>query len=253
MLHIYKTTDETIKGLADHFVQIVNTAIKEKGRCAVVLSGGKSPKKLYELLASPKYNRQIDWDKIYFFFGDERYVPMDSIENNYHMTEEYLFSKVPVNPKRIFPIDTHHLTARHAAEAYQNTLCAVLQLKPHELPVFDLVYLGLGQDAHTASLFPGTSLVHAYAQDDLTQNNTLVAAYYVEKLKMDRISLTPPAINHSKNIHFMISGEDKARAVYAVLKEKYQPDLYPAQLIKNLNGKMYWSLDKAAASNILKS
>lgn len=246
---IYPDAQSLFTAAANDFEQSAKLAIAKKNCFSVVLSGGNTPKDFYSILVN-QYAQRIEWDKINFFYGDERYVSMDSDENNYHMTEKYLFSKVSVNPKRIFPIDTNHPTALLAAEAYQKTLRQVLQLKPHEFPVFDLVYLGLGEDAHTASLFPETPLVHAYAQDNIIDKDKWVAAYYVDKLKMDRISLTPPAINHSNNIHFIVSGANKAQAVQAVLRGNYQPDLYPAQLIKSLHGKTLWYLDEAAAINI---
>ena len=214
---IFPNTQALFMASAKNFEQCFTQAITEKNSFSVVLSGGNTPKEFYSVLVD-QYAKRIEWNKINFFFGDERYVSIESKENNYHMTETYLFSKIPVNHKQIFRIDTNYPTSSLAAEIYQNTLREVLQLKPHEFPVFDLVYLGLGEDAHTASLFPGTSLVHTYAHENMIENDQLVAGYYVEKLNMDRISLTPPAINYSRNILFMVSGKNKADAVQAVLE-----------------------------------
>jgi len=246
---IYPDAQSLFNACAKDFASCAARAIAEKNNFTVVLSGGNTPKQFYSILVE-QYVKRIEWNKIYFFFGDERYVPMDNQENNYHMTETSLFSKLPVNREQIFRINTDFPTAEQSARAYQNTLREVMQLKPHAFPVFDLVYLGLGDDAHTASLFPESDLVRAYAQQNNSDEDTLVAGYYVKKINMDRITLTPPAINHGKNIHFIIEGENKAHAVQAVLQGNYQPELYPAQLIKSLTGTTSWYLDNAAAKNI---
>src|SRR6478672_6451677 len=146
-LHIFKTTGEVIEGLAGYFIQTVNKAIKEKGECTVVLAGGNSPGKLYELLSTHEYARQIDWDKIYFFFGDERYVPFTDPANNGAMARKKLFQPLMIADANIYYINTA-LAPEEAAEKYAKRILAYFKNDPVQ---FDLVLLGLGDHGHTAS------------------------------------------------------------------------------------------------------
>ncbi|HEU5167895.1 MAG TPA: 6-phosphogluconolactonase, partial [Chitinophagaceae bacterium] len=154
-IHIYKTVDEVIEGLANYFVQTVNAAIKEKNECTVVLSGGNSPKKLYELLASQDYARQINWDKIYFFFGDERYVPFNDPGNNGNMVKNFLFEPLMIPDANIFYINTAS-QPDESAKKYSKRILTYFRNNPVR---FDLILLGLGDNAHTASLFPHTPVL----------------------------------------------------------------------------------------------
>jgi 6-phosphogluconolactonase len=240
MLHIYKTEDETIKGLADYFVQTVSTAIKEKGRCAVVLSGGNSPKKLYELLASFDYSRQIDWDKIYFFFGDERYVPFTEPENNGNMVKKALFEPLMIPDANIFYINTA-VPPDESAKKYAQRILCYFKNNPVR---FDLILLGLGDNAHTASLFPHTPV--------LKEKKALVSAVYIEELSSYRITMTAALINESHAIAFLVYGNTKAKAVHDVLEGEKDPETFPAQLIIPEDGVMNWFLDEGAASGLKK-
>ena len=238
MLHIYKTADETIKGLADYFVQTVNTAIKEKGRCAVVLSGGNSPKKLYELLASSDYSGQIDWDKIYFFFGDERYVPFTDPENNGSMVKKTLFQPLMVADANIFYINTV-VPPDESAKKYTQRILSNFKNDPVR---FDLILLGLGDNAHTASLFPYTPV--------LKEKKALVKAVYLKDPPSYRITMTAALINEANAIAFLVYGEVKARAVQEVLEGEKDPETFPAQLIIPEDGVIHWFLDEGAAKNL---
>ena len=238
MLHIYKTADETIKALADYFVQIVNAAIKEKGRCTVVLSGGNSPKKLYELLASADYGRQIDWDKIYFFFGDERYVPFTDPANNGSMAKKTLFEPLMIADANIFYINTA-VPPVESAKKYAQRILSYFKNDPVR---FDLILLGLGDNAHTASLFPHTPL--------LKEKKALVSAVYIEELSSYRITMTAALINEAHAISFLVYGDTKAKAVHDVLEGEKDPETFPAQLVIPEEGVMNWFLDEGAAKTL---
>ena len=240
MLNIYKTTEETIKGLADYFVQTVNTAIKEKGSCTVVLSGGNSPKKLYELLASADYSQQIDWDKIYFFFGDERYVPFTDTENNGNMVKKSLFEPLMIPDANIFYINTA-VPPEESAKKYAQRILSYFKNDPVR---FDLILLGLGDNSHTASLFPHTSV--------LKEKKALVSAVYIKELSSYRISMTAALINEAYAIAFLVYGEAKAMAVYNILEGEKDFETYPAQLISPEEGVLHWYLDEDAAKNLIR-
>jgi len=237
-LHIYKTPEETMNGLANHFVNVVSTAIAEKNECSVVLSGGSSPKRLYELLARPPYNQLIDWDHIYFFFGDERYVPFTDPDNNGAMVKKILFDPLRIPDANIFYMNTS-LPPAESASKYSQRILSHFKKKPLQ---FDLVLLGLGDNAHTASLFPHTPV--------LKEQKALVKAVNLEDPQVNRITLTAPLINEAHNIAFLVYGESKAKAVQDVLKGKRDSDNYPAQLIEPEMGDLHWFLDEAAAGGI---
>ena len=234
--HILKTKPELIIAIAAYFISICENAIASRGEFNVVLSGGNSPKKLYELLASPGYKEQVNWKKINFFFGDERYVPANNPENNAHMVKTTLFDPLNISRYNIFPIDTS-LSPQEAAKSYTTTITA--HLDKQELQ-FDLILLGLGENAHTASLFPYTPV--------LTDKSASVQAVFLEEQKIYRITMTAPLINLARNIAFLVYGQKKAEAVHHVLEDEFDPKKYPAQLIDPLKGKLHWFLDEAAAS-----
>jgi 6-phosphogluconolactonase len=234
--HILKTTQELIKAIAGLFISVGNNAIASRGEFNVVLSGGNSPKKLYELLASPGYKEQLNWSKVNFFFGDERVVPANNPENNAYMVKRTLFDPLNISQFNIFSIDTSH-SPQESAKNYTTTITT--HLDKQELQ-FDLILLGLGENAHTASLFPYTSV--------LTDKSASVKAVFLEQQKIYRISMTAPLINRARNIAILVYGQDKAEAVHHVLEDEFDPEKYPAQLINPLKGELHWFLDEAAAS-----
>jgi 6-phosphogluconolactonase len=240
MLHIYKIAGETIKGLADYFVETVNTAIKEKGKSTVVLSGGNSPKKLYELLTTRDYSKQIDWDKIYFFFGDERYVPFTDPENNGNMVKKALFEPMMIADANIFYINTA-VSPEESAKKYSQRILTHFKNNPVR---FDLILLGLGDNAHTASLFPHTPV--------LKEKKALVSAVYVEELSSCRITMTAALINEAHNIAFLVYGDAKSNAVHNVLEGEKDFETFPAQLIIPEDGVMHWFLDEDAAKGLIR-
>ena len=240
MKHIYTDADTLLAALADFVVTKANEAIQQHGRFSFVLSGGSSPKKLFELLASDRYRKQIDWTKVFFFFGDERYVPADHPDSNYLMAKKALFDALQISPGQIFRMKTE-LAPEEAALAYEKDLQGYFV---NNLVRFDLVLLGLGDDAHTASLFPHTSV--------LQEKDSLVKALYIEKVKMNRITLTAPCINQAAAIAFLVYGPSKAEAVQHILDGGQNIQEYPAQLIRPNGGSLHWFLDEAAASRIHK-
>lgn len=237
-LHISPATTEVLRELAEYFVATAKQAIATHGRFTVALSGGSSPKKLYELLASDAFKGQLDWTKMYFFFGDERNVPHTDPQSNYLMAKTALFEPLHIGAAQTFPVDTS-LPPAQAAEAYTT---AINQHFDAEQARFDLILLGLGDNSHTASLFPHTSVLH--------DKSASAQAVYVEELKAHRITLTAPLINQAHAIAFLVFGEDKALAVRHILEDQEDIDNFPAQLIAPADGELHWFLDTAAASKL---
>jgi 6-phosphogluconolactonase len=235
MLNIFDTADEVLAALAAHFFKIANQAVAEHGKFSVALSGGSSPKKLYELLAS-SYKDKVDWGKVYFFFGDERNVPHTDPESNYLMAKKALFDPLNIEPSHIFPVDTS-LTPKDAAQKYKEE---ILEFFDENEMSFDLVLLGLGDNSHTASLFPYTPVLHDRIPG--------VKDVFLEDQQVYRITLNAPLINEANHIAFLVYGEGKAIAVHHVLEDEEDIENYPAQLIEPIIGEIQWFLDKAAAS-----
>jgi len=221
------------------FVRIVQAAIQGAGRFTVALSGGSTPRSFYSLLAE---KTDVPWNKIFFFFGDERHVPPDDPDSNFRMAGEALFSRAPVPPENIYRVPAEIPDADTAAQSYEQTLRQFFHLdddNDEALPRFDLILLGMGPDGHTASLFPGTAALH--------EDDRLVTANWVEKSKTWRITLTYPVINNSAEIVFLVAGAEKQDALLAVLQGKPDPETYPAQGIRPDNGRVVWFVDQAAA------
>lgn len=235
VLKIYKTTDDVLTGLADFFVESANKAIASHGQFSVSLSGGSSPKKLYELLASAAYKELVDWSKVYFFFGDERNVPDTHPDSNALMAEKALFKPLHIAKEQIFKVNTA-LSPIEAAKSYTEDINKFFKGATAR---FDLVLLGLGDNSHTASLFPHTPILH-----DTTAS---VKDVFLEDQQVHRISFTAALINNAHQIAFLVYGQGKAEAVHHILEDKTDIDEYPAQLIVKDN-KAYWFLDEPAAS-----
>jgi len=241
-IRILPNREELNVAAAREFVRLVKTAVNEKGMFSVALSGGSTPKGLYTLLADEDkpFRFQIPWERIHLFWGDERHVPPEHTESNYRMVDECLLSKGIVPPGNVHRIHAENLDATRAAADYEQTLRVFFEIGSSELPRFDLVLLGMGTDGHTASLFPGTDVLH--------EERRLVVAQRVEKFHAFRITLTPLVLNHAHNINFLISGSDKGEVLREVLQGNYSPKNYPAQLIHPSEGRLLWFVDQAAAS-----
>ncbi|WP_151086422.1 6-phosphogluconolactonase [Hymenobacter baengnokdamensis] len=237
-LHVLKSADDTLRALADYFVAVASQALAARGRFVVALSGGSSPKKLYELLASPEYRSQLAWEQVYFFFGDERNVPQTSPESNYLLAKTTLFNSLNIRPTQVVAVDTR-LAPAEAAAQYG---VAVEEFFGEEKAVFDLVLLGLGDNAHTASLFPHTPVLH-----DTTVG---VKEVWLPEQEVFRITFTAPLINQARAVAFLVYGAGKAEAVRQVLELPRNMEQYPAQLIQPEHGEVEWFLDEAAAALI---
>jgi len=225
---------------ADEFVKASSEAVAKSGVFNVALAGGSTPKALYSLLADdPAYRAKIAWDKMRVFFGDERHVPPDSSESNFRMASEALFSKGLLKPEQIARIKGEYPDTEKAALEYQLVLRAYFQLKDGEYPRFDLVLLGMGDEGHTLSLFPGTKALHAPGR--------IVVRNWVGKFYTERITITAETANHGNRIMFMITRADKAPALKAVLEGPYEPEQLPAQFIQPKSGNALWLIDRDAA------
>lgn len=235
-INIFNTEHELLSAITKYFIEIAKKSIKEHEVFNVVLSGGNSPKKLYKLLSAAEYKNQIDWSKINFFFGDERYVPEDDEKRNSLMVQKFLFEPLKIPPTQVFKVDTT-FSPDEAARKYNETINAQFKFKSVH---FDLTLLGLGGNSHTASLFPFTPVLH--------ENAATVKSVYLKEQNTHRITLTAPMINQSKHIAFLVYGKEKAEAVHHVLKDKHNIEKYPAQLINPREGELKWFLDEAAAS-----
>lgn len=229
-IHLLDTAEAVTDGYALFFAEQANSFIRQKGAFNVALSGGNSPRKVFDILSS-QYQHLIDWNCINFFFGDERYVPLDDSRSNAYMAEASLFTPLHLNPKNIFKVDTT-LPPKVAAEDYMKRINLFFA---ESAVCFDLIMLGLGDNAHTASLFPFTNIL-----DDIDPG---VDAVFIPDLGMYRITFNAPLINQATQIAFLVYGSDKAKAVSAVLEGKFDPQQFPAQLIRA----HHWFLDQSAA------
>jgi len=230
------------RAAADRVIRIAGGAVGERGVCALALSGGSTPKRLYEQLAEDAADvGALLWRHVHFFWGDERVVPPDHADSNFRMAREAMLDRLPIDGSQIHRMQGE-VDARQAAAVYERDLIEFFQLKPGEWPRFDLVLLGLGPDGHTASLFPGTNA--------LAERERIVVANHVPKLDVDRITLTAPTINHARDIVFLADGAGKAAMVRAVIEGPREPERLPAQLVRPDDGTLTWMLDAAAAAEL---
>lgn len=235
-LLIYPNQEELFEDLADYIIKIGKESIEQRGCFNFVLTGGNSPKKLYEMLSST-YKDQLDWSKVYFFFGDERNVMPDHESYNGLMAKKSILEPLNIAADHIFYVNTT-LAPEKAAIEYNKAIVA--HFDGADLS-FDLILLGMGDDAHTASLFPETAI--------LNNREIEIDSVFVEKLSTYRISFTAPLINKARNIAFLVFGDSKAEAVKHVIEDtKKNTKLYPSQLIKPIDGHLTWFLDQNAAS-----
>jgi 6-phosphogluconolactonase len=223
---------------AAEFVRQANERSATAGRFVVALSGGSTPRALYSLLAGDEFQSQVPWHRVHFFWGDERCVPPEHPDSNYRMAFETLLSKAPVPEKNIHRIEGEE-KPEIAAAKYEKAIRDFFQLADSELPRFDLILLGLGDDGHTASLFPGS--------EALQETSRLAVATYVEKLKSHRVTLTLPVLNHAANIFFLVAGENKTGILKDVLQRESSKNL-PARQIDPPNGRLVWFVDQAATA-----
>jgi 6-phosphogluconolactonase len=238
---VYKSQEEMINSAADLFISTGSAAIRDRGQFSVALSGGSTPIPLYENLADQKTD-ELDWNKVHFFWGDERCVPPDHPDSNFDQVNRSLLLPGAIPEENIHRIRAE-LPPAEAAWKYQEEILSWFQQKN---PSFDLILLGMGNDGHTASLFPETELV----KEELVDQNRLVEANWVPKLDAWRITFTPRLINAAQNILFLVSGQNKARILKLVLEGPALPEQYPSQLIDPDQGNLFWYIDQEASAEL---
>jgi 6-phosphogluconolactonase len=221
---------------AEHVVHLATAAIADYGRFSFGLSGGSTPRDLYKLLAAAPFIQQIDWAKVHIFWGDERCVPPDHPDSNYDMARHTLLDQVPLPPENVHRIQGE-LPPIEAASNYEKVLRGFFG---NQAPRLDLLLLGMGDDGHTASLFPHTAA--------LREREKWVVANEVTAKQTWRITFTQTAINAAANITFLVSGGGKAERLRQVIKGPYTPDDLPSQLVKPQNGSLVWLIDSPAAA-----
>lgn len=236
-LRVYNDAEQLARAAAELFVSLSASAIHTRGRFRIVLSGGSTPRRVYQLLSTAEFSNRVDWHRVDFFWGDERYVSAEDRESNYRMTSETLLSHISIPTENVHRIRTEISPPSEAASAYEMEIRKSFQ-NTSSIPQFDLIFLGLGTNGHTASLFP-----HSAA---LSEPARLVVANFVSEMKMWRITMTAPLLNRGRTVAFLVEGDHKAEVLHEVLLGPKNPQRLPAQLIAP-EGKLLWMLDEAAA------
>jgi 6-phosphogluconolactonase len=229
---------------AEEFIRIAREAIAARGRFSVALAGGSTPRRLYQLLAETPYYEQVNWLRVEFFWGDERCVPPDHKDSNFHMATEALLHRLPIPAANL-----HRMQAERdpdaAAHDYQDEIARTLGVSSAGAsPAFDLILLGMGPDGHTASLFPGTTA--------LKEKTRWVAPNHVPKLNAHRVTMTAPLLNRAAHVLFLVCGADKAHVLAEVLEGPPEHDRLPSQLVQP-EGSLVWLLDLDASSRLTRS
>ena len=243
-IQIAADTGDLSRMAANMLVNKITNVLQDKEFFTLALSGGSTPKSLFALLAKKDdlFSLKIPWNKVHFFWGDERHVPPNHSDSNYRMTHETMLSLVSTPTENIHRIRGEHTDAGTAAEEYEQELRSFFQLGAGQLPRFDCVLLGMGQDGHTASLFPHSSALH--------KHDRLVVSNWVEKFRSFRITMTAPVLNNADSIIFLVSGAEKADTLKTVLEGDEMPAQLPAQLVRPVHGELLWIVDKAAAAEL---
>jgi len=238
---IHENSDVLARQAARYLTELFRESIRTSRRFTLALSGGSTPKGLYERLAEAEFSKILDWNSIHIFWGDERCVPPEHPESNYRMARESLIDHVPLPPQNVHRV-RGEIEPQAASIAYEKELKAFFfagHARFPAVPAFDLILLGMGDDGHTASLFPKMAALH--------EQKRWVVAHHVEKLRSWRVTLTPRVINAAHNILFLVSGRDKARCLKEVLQGPYRPEELPAQFIRPESGRLSWMIDAEAA------
>jgi 6-phosphogluconolactonase len=243
-IEIFESSEFLARRAAEEFAAAADAAVNTRGCFTVALSGGSTPRSLYQLLADNRasFRWRVPWDRCHLFWGDERHVPADHPDSNYRMALEAMISKLSLAPHNVHRIYSEHPQAQQAADEYEEDLQEFFHLTAGALPRFDLVLLGMGPDGHTASLFPGSDALH--------EHKRIVASPWVGKFSTSRITLTAPVLNNARQIIFLIAGSDKAETLREILYGRHQPDTYPAQLINPTAGNLLWMVEKSAATSL---
>ncbi len=238
-LEVYDTPHTLVEAVAVQVQQLLSRAVAGRGAASLAFSGGSTPRHIYELLATDRFRAKIDWNRVHCFLGDERCVPPFHPESNFRMISDALLNKITIPDKNVHRVKTE-LPPEEAAEAYEKEIRNLFQLKTGEFPEFDVLLLGMGEDGHTASLFPGTTAVN--------ETEKLATAVQGPTVKIPRVSLTFPTINHAAEIIFIVSGKGKAAILQQVLNGTVMN--YPAQMVNPLKGRLTWMVDHNATMQL---
>jgi 6-phosphogluconolactonase len=234
----FDSTPALHEAAASAFASAAGDAVRARGVFRVALAGGNTPRGVYALLARD-FRARVPWERVQFFWGDERHVPPDHPDSNFRMAQEAMLAPLQIDPRQVWRMKGEISNAAAAAVEYESNLRQVFAAPPPDVPRFDLVLLGLGPDGHTASLFPHTAA--------LAERERLVAANHVPQLATDRITLTVPVLNSAARVVFLVAGADKADALKAVVEGAPDSEQFPAQLIQPSSGQLRWLVDRAAA------
>jgi 6-phosphogluconolactonase len=237
MVKSFKDIHELSQYAAWSFIETATESIEDRGRFLAALSGGSTPMRLYELLGT-QFQNKVDWSRVHFFWGDERCVPVDDSGNSYGQTKKVFFDKIRIPEENIHRIRSE-LQPDSAAKDYASTL-KLFSEPPFDWPSFDLGLLGMGEDGHTASLFPGSPVV--------VDSPTLAVTANYQGRPANRVTLTQNVLNSSRKIMFLITGKAKAVTLKRVLSDTYTPEELPAQRIKPTHGNLIWLVDEEAGS-----
>lgn len=241
-LTLFPTVDTLVHQAAARVVTTLGEAVLERGIAAIALSGGSTPRSVYELLGSDEFRTQLPWERVHLFWGDERCVPPHAPESNYRLVKESLLRNITIPALNVHRMKGEALPGE-AARAYEEEMKKIFALAQGELPEFDLLLLGLGEDGHTASLFPGSNA--------LDEEERLVLDVPAPGRISRRITLTIPVINNASRILILVSGKNKA----AILKEVLEREglQYPVQRVIPSSGDLEWLVDQDAASHLAKA
>ncbi len=240
-LHIFKNAETVAREAAHFIVHRIREVLNKQDRFTICLSGGSTPRRLHELLAEEPLSSQVDWNRLHIFWGDERYVPLDDERNNARMAFDTLLNKVSVPAEQIHIMRTDYSNPAAAADEYSRILHQYFDNQPHS---FDLLLLGMGDDAHTLSLFPNTEVIN--------ENSRWCTSFFLEQQDMFRVTITRPVANESACILYLTTGTGKATALAKVLEGPRDIMQYPAQSVQSVNGTTIWMVDEAAAAGLEK-
>jgi 6-phosphogluconolactonase len=242
--HVFEQQDALLRAVAQHFVSGIQAAVAARGVARIAISGGNSPKAVFSLLADPAgpCRDSIPWDRLFVFWVDERCVPPDHPDSNYRWARELLFSRVPIAPEHIIRVQGE-MEPEQAAAVYESAIRGHFRLEGAQAPIFDVLHLGMGDDGHTASLFPHTSGLHELGR-------IAIANHVPQQTQSWRVTLTSPVINAAREVFFLVDGAKKADPLGRVLQGPYDPETLPSQLIQPQNGRLLFYLDGPAAAHL---
>lgn len=240
-VRILDDAEALARAAADLFAHLTIEAVNLRGRASVALSGGSTPRRMGEMLAVPPARDRVPWNRLEIFWGDERWVPLDDPESNAGTARRTFLDAVPIPPAQIHRFSTDLPDPDDAASAYAARVQEVIGAG-EGVPRFDLVFLGLGDDGHTASLFPETAA--------LSERDRWAVANRVPKLAATRLTLTAPVLNGGREVVFLVGGTGKAAVLASVLQGPESPEHLPAQLIRPVDGRLLWLVDRDAASGL---